>query len=668
MFIADFETTVEKDTNKQQKTEVWAFGIGQLFDNSNKVIVGNSIQAFWKYLQSLPYKHIICYFHNLKFDGAFIIDDLVTRQGFKNAWTKDIDKSTDFVTYGEMKKGNELNQGEFITVITDLGIWYSITVQFPKIQIEFRDSLKLLPMKVDEMHDAFNTRHKKLEMDYKAHKAAREVIDDFEKQYIVNDILVPKEALEIFLTEMNYQDKPPLTISQAALREFKKFYSKSDWDLWFPNLAEIELDKKIYGSENVDKYCRKAYYGGWCYADERQTGIINGYTKVYDVNSLYPSVMHSESDNYYPIGIPEITKDKHKMRDIPKTGFYIIRFKCKFELSRGYLPFVQLKYNPEFRSNENLKCSWNNRYNTKDTSRSVELVMTRPVFEMFIVAYKITDFEFLDMAIFNTEKGLFDPYIDKFKEMKIQAVKDKNKARKTIAKTFLNGLYGKFGTDPENIFVIAKQNTAGEVIYKNVIGTNKAPVYVPIAAATTGYARRFTVSAAIQNEQYFAYGDTDSIHLIMPKNWTSEQIDNFIPEGIKIHDSDLLAWKLESENTNSLYLRQKTYIDFSPNKKYKDPEEKTQFGLYDIKACGLPERGKLLFEAVLKGIKPEHNEIYIPHEKKIHHLVLSEKDLEFLSQDLNIKSFKPGLTIPGKLSPRKIPGGCVLVESNFTII
>jgi hypothetical protein len=101
---------------------------------------------------------------------------------------------------------------------------------------------------------------------------------------------------------MNYQDYPPLTISQAALKEFKKFYKQEDFDLWFPNLAEIELDREQYGSSNIDEYCRKAYYGGWCYVDERRTGIPNGYTVVYDVNSLYPSVLHSKSGNYYPVG------------------------------------------------------------------------------------------------------------------------------------------------------------------------------------------------------------------------------------------------------------------------------------------------------------------------------------------------------------------------------
>lgn len=668
LYIADFETTVEADTTKQKQTEVWAFGIAELFDKSNKIIVGNSIQGFWKYLQGLKSSHIVCYFHNLKFDGTFIISDIVTRLGFKQAFIKDKEKSSNFITYGEQKKSKELNPGEYITVITDTGIWYSITVQFQNIQIEFRDSLKLLPMKVEEMHKAFNTKHKKLEMDYKAHKGAREVIDEFEKAYIVNDILVPKEALEIFLETMNYQDYPPLTISQAALKEFKKFYKQEDFDLWFPNLAEIELDREQYGSSNIDEYCRKAYYGGWCYVDERRTGIPNGYTVVYDVNSLYPSVLHSKSGNYYPVGVPKMTKNKHDIRTIPKTGFYIIRFKCKFELSKGYLPFIQLRHDPNFRSNENLKYSYNNRYNNIDTSRKVELTLTRPIFEAFVVAYNIKEFEFLDMAIFNTELGMFDSYINKFMEMKINAVKNKNKALKTIAKLFLNGLYGKFGTDPENKFVITKQDMKGEVIYTVVYGQNKKPVYVPVAAACTGYARRFTVCAAINNYEYYLYTDTDSVHLHFPATWTKEQVENFVPNEIKLDDSALLCWKRESIHTNSIYLRQKTYMDYSPKAKYKDADGNEQIGLYDIKACGLPDHGKLLFEAVLKGIKPVNNNLYIPHEDKIEHITLSKKDLDFLSQKLTIKHFKQGLSIPGKLSPRKIEGGCVLVESNFTII
>ena len=669
MYIADFETTVEEDTSKQEYSEVWAFGIARLFDGTERVNIGNSINAFWSYLLSLKEKHIIVYFHNLKFDGTFILYDLIENRKFYPAFVPDPGNTCKYKQVGKFKENKELKAGEFTTVITDNGIWYSIIVKFEKTLIEFRDSLKLLPMSISEMGKAFNTRARKLELDYKAHKGAREKIDDFEKAYIANDIRVPKEALEFFLTEMHYENNPPLTISQAALREFKKDYSKSDWQLFFPNLAEQKLDPELYGSENMDEYCRKAYGGGWCYADSRRTGLINGITHVYDVNSLYSSVEHSKSGNRYPYGVPTMIKNSGDFRKFPKDCFYIIRFTCRFKLYEGYLPFIQCKYDPFYRNNENLKNSFKSRDGLDISSHQVELTLTRPMFELMADAYSIKDFKFLDAAVFYSEIGMFDKYINRFIAMKQKATEEGNKGRRTIAKLFLNGLYGKFGTDPVNTFYLVKPDNKGDVVYTFAEGENKKPVYVPIAAATTGYARRFTVKAATLNYEYYTYSDTDSVHMTFPKSWSAEKIAEFKPKGIELHDTDLLCWKLESVNDNSLYVRQKTYIDFSPNKVYTDDLGNEQRGLYDIKACGLPERGKLLFESALKGLKANGNILEIPHEKKTERLELTPNDIEFLTKKrYTIDDFKSGLSIPGKLAPKKIKGGCVLVETNFTII
>lgn len=669
MYIADFETTVEKDTSKQEYSEVWAFGIARLFDGTERVAIGNSINAFWSYLLGLKERHIVVYFHNLKFDGTFLLYDLIENRQFNPAFVPDPENKLKYVQKGKFKKEKELKAGEFTTVITDNGIWYSILVKFEKTLIEFRDSLKLLPMSISDMGKAFNTKHRKKEMDYKAHKGAREPIDEFEKAYICNDILVPKEALEFFLKEMKYEKNPPLTISQAALREFKKRFSKTDWDFYFPNLAEIKLDPDIFGSENIDEYCRKAYWGGWCYADTRRTGLVNDTTHVYDVNSLYSSVEHSKSGNKYPYGTPTMIRSSAEFKNFPKDCFYIIRFTCRFKLYQGFLPFIQCKYDPYYRTNENLKSSFKSRDGLKIEQHQVELTMTRPMFELFADCYSIKDFKFLDAAVFYSEKGMFDSYINRFIAMKQKATLEGNAGRRTIAKLFLNGLYGKFGTDPQNTFYVVKTDFKGDVKYTFAEGPDKKPVYVPIAAATTGYARKFTVTAANKNYDFYAYSDTDSVHLTFPKSWTKEQIESFKPKGITLHDTDLLCWKLENVAEHSLYVRQKTYIDFSPDKVFTDPNGKEQKGVYDIKACGLPERGKLLFESVLRGIKADGNTLYIPHEKKIERLYLSENDISFLTKKrYTVDDFKSGLSIPGKLAPKKIKGGCVLVETNFTIL
>lgn len=644
MYMADFETVVEPNPNEQEKTCVWAWALSRLFDGTEDVIIGNSIKSFFRELGKNGRRHIVCYFHNLKFDASFIVDYLITKCKYVTAYNH---KKKKFV------ENKEMCPGDMKYIITDLGIWYSVTVKYGKTLIEFRCSLKLLPFKVSEISKAFSTKYKKLEMDYVGHKGEGEVISMEERYYIRNDILVPKEALEKFLTEMHYEKCPPMTIGAAALMEFKKMFTAEQWELYFPNLAEMILDKNIYGSNNADEYIRRSYMGGWCYANENYTGTVNGRTVVCDVNSLYPSVMHSKSGNHYPIGKPTFFKEFEKIRDInEKNQYYFIRFRCKFALREGYLPFIQIKNDLDYRSNENLAYSWRTIHG-RDNSKVAEMTLSKTTFLLFWAAYEVTDFKFLDGCYFETTIGLFDPYIDKYMRMKEEATRTGDKVRRTIAKLFLNSLYGKFGTSPENNFFIIEQdeNDKEKINYVDEIGNDKKPVAVQIASAITSYARKFTVTAAILNSESFRYGDTDSCHLVLKEG---EE-----PNGMVIDDKALLCWKIESVSDHSVFLRQKTYIEYGK----KTDNEGIEYTDYDIKACGLPDRGKLLFEANLCGVKPKNGRLIFKGED----IKLMPEEKDFLEKKRTISSFKQGLSIPGKLMPKKIKGGCVLINDCFTI-
>ena len=81
------------------------------------------------------------YFHNLKFDGNFIVNWLL-----KNGW--------------EWQKENKMMKDKhFSTVIADTGQWYSITIcSFIKGERKYTyiyDSLKILPYSVKAIAKAF---------------------------------------------------------------------------------------------------------------------------------------------------------------------------------------------------------------------------------------------------------------------------------------------------------------------------------------------------------------------------------------------------------------------------------------------------------------------------------------------------------------------------------
>ena len=63
--VADFETTVYEG---QTNTEVWAAACVEMF--TEDVHVFHSIGELFEYFVSMN-SHIVCYFHNLKFDGSF---------------------------------------------------------------------------------------------------------------------------------------------------------------------------------------------------------------------------------------------------------------------------------------------------------------------------------------------------------------------------------------------------------------------------------------------------------------------------------------------------------------------------------------------------------------------------------------------------------------------
>lgn len=206
-YVCDFETTVYKG---QQYTEVWAAAIVEL--NTEDVAILHSIQDFLGYIFSLNV-NVVGYFHNLKFDGNFIVDWLL-RNGYN--WNR--------VAEGKMKNN------EFKCAISDRGAWYTITIKKGQTVIEFRDSLKLLPFSVKRIGKSFKTTHKKLDMEYEGFRYAGCEITDKEKEYIANDVLVVKEALEIMF-ERGHQK---LTIGSCCLEEFKSTYDKTDFKNFFP--------------------------------------------------------------------------------------------------------------------------------------------------------------------------------------------------------------------------------------------------------------------------------------------------------------------------------------------------------------------------------------------------------------------------------------------------
>ena len=66
-FAADFETTVYEG---QTSTEVWSAAVAQI--DGEFSCVWNSIDSMFSFVENYP-GNVMLYFHNLKFDGEFIL-------------------------------------------------------------------------------------------------------------------------------------------------------------------------------------------------------------------------------------------------------------------------------------------------------------------------------------------------------------------------------------------------------------------------------------------------------------------------------------------------------------------------------------------------------------------------------------------------------------------
>lgn len=651
IYSADFETTVFEG---QTHTEVWAAAIVEV--GTENVHVTNSIESFWDYIISLK-RNCQIFFHNLKFDGSFLLDFFLLQKKYDQATA---------IQYGEYNPLNtrfldekDMKNNTVKYSISDKGQWYTITVKVKGKYIVFKDSLKLLPFSVKEIGKAFKTKHQKLEMKYKGFRYAGGVITAEEEEYIKNDVLVVAEALYIMFNEGH----DSLTIGSCCLKEYKEICKHSlnpavrEYREMFPDLNNVVFDTPT-GEVSADKWIRKSYRGGWCYVVRGCEGrVYNTHGTTADVNSLYPSVMHSESGNKYPVGFPHYwIGSEIPEKVLNQKKFYFVHIKTRFYLKPGKLPFIQIKGNPLYDGTEMLETSdiyddnigayvthYKKGEKVQDTRLDLYLTMTD--YNLLKSHYDLVDFEMIDGCWFDCVCGLFDDYIDKYKQMK-QTSKG---AKRTLAKLFLNNLYGKLAASSDSSFKVAFEKEDGSLGFYCVENHDKESGYIAAGSAVTSYARNFTITHAQKNfygidKPGFRYADTDSLHCTLPPDQLKD---------IKVHPSDFLCWKLESEWDNAIFTRQKTYIEHVIK---EDEEECTPH--YDIKCAGMTALCKEKMNLSLQGSIP-------PIE------TLSEEDKQFFYNEdkkpiiRTLEDFNIGLEIPGKLRPKRMPGGIVLVDTTY---
>lgn len=287
--------------------------------------------------------------------------------------------------------------------------------------------------------------------------------DNFaDETYNKRDTEITYKAAKLFLNYLNSQRYEfGFTLASISLKIFKRYYIKNNKFL-------------RYDTETIE-ILRNAYYGGR--TENFIRGDVYGNINVYDVNSLYPSVM---ANKIYPN--PNTIK---KDTSLHYFGIYYVEVDVKKDVHIPVLPY---------RADKLLFPVGH----FKTWVTGVELLTALKYNQ--INSYTI-------LSGFSFAKG--EKYFSKFvHDIYSKRMKNENKFEKKVCKLLLNSLYGKFGQGRERTEYNGK--TFITVIDENFPDNT----IIPFAIFTTAFARlelfEYLHTANTRGNVY--YCDTDSIH------------------------------------------------------------------------------------------------------------------------------------------------------------
>lgn len=505
-YTADFETTTDPNDCR-----VWAMAVCEI-GNEDNIVYGNCIEDFFEWCNE--HRNTQLYFHNLAFDGAFIMDWLE-----KHDWEWIAD-------------AKEARMETYTTLISNMNQVYCITLYYGKgFKVRIYDSLKIIPLSIKAIAKAYKLPILKGELDYEAYREVGHELTQVEIDYLRNDVQIAAMALKGHLDS----GLTKMTAGSNALYDFKMLMGGTrKFRRAYPEITEDE-----------DSFIRKAYRGGFTYVNPKYAGLDISDGIVFDVNSLYPSVMYSCSGEVLPIGKPlQFFGDYENLPEFDKKRFnlWVCAVTCSFKVKPDHIPCIQLKGNNRFKQTEYIE----------NSNGEVTFMTTSVDWKLINQQYDLENVTFLGGYAFQSNNYMFKDYVDKWIEVKNQATIEGNGGMRQIAKLMLNSLYGKFATRTTVIGRAPELGEDGVIRYVDLPPETRPGVYLPVGVFITAYARYKTITSAQAVYERFIYADTDSLHLI----------GTDIPDNLHVDAVELGAWKHESTFYKAKFLRAKTYIEY----------------------------------------------------------------------------------------------------------
>lgn len=467
------------------------------------------------------------------------------------------------------------------------------------------DSFKLLPDSLERLSKSFQLEHGKMDLWEEVQKTYpgqyTDKVDFFNRcdpddpvyvKYLGFDVISLYELIEklIDVSGIEFDDlvkcMSTASMSKYVLKNgFKGLHfkfkdcDKTDFDM-LQSCKAWASDKTIQGANisyrEVENKIRAGYYGGRTEVFTPHVKPIPGEVAAYhyDVNSLYPSVMHGleigKAD--FPIGYPEYYEQhsviafKFSVWQKWRHGLGFI--KAHVYVPKQYVPPLPVKKGRLVFMTGHLVGTWT--YNELDYA---------------IRECGVQVIEFQEMIHFQRTHKVFHNFIEVFSHMKEEAKEKGEAALVYFTKLLQNTAYGWTGmnrddkTEFKGIEKLEKYEERiidrdEELGFIEIISDVRSfTIQVQVAAYVTSYARLVLLDMlrkqAAKGTLY--YCDTDSIVCSAPLD----------PE--YIHHSQLGKWDLEAEIFEAFFVLPKIYTeikkDDKPTIKFKGVTKATQKNL-----------------------------------------------------------------------------------------
>lgn len=392
-----------------------------------------------------------CYFHNLSFDGCFIISEY---QG----------KRLDVI-----EKGSEL---------------WSIKIHSKNVTVQFVDSLKIIRAPLRKFSSLFGLSIEKELLPYDLYTEENlrkyENAQDFRDWIVTTDWFakLKEEDKQHFLrvsaglTILQYSayycglDVEVLSQGLNIFRENMKALAGLDVCnfLSLPSLAYEYLQRealsKIQGlyeySGIVDKFVRKCAVGGRVATIRNQKCLVNMRLCDFDAVSLYPTAM---SNIQVPVGKEEYFEGGSLYELEKQYAYFIVEARIKAAAT----PIITHRNHPPFLVNSKGSLTWSD-YFEEDTVCYFDSILLRPI----LMGYGCGILDYIEIVCGLGWKQVTSdfplrPCIERIFNERLIAKKKGNTIASEIFKLLMNSSYGKLGQHPIYYKTIFKKNSSADV-------------------------------------------------------------------------------------------------------------------------------------------------------------------------------------------------------------